>query len=994
MNRNAFLHCILVCGLMQANMSPLRAQDAAANPPALRSIGEIHKLPADQLSNRVPVDMECVVAFYSSDWPILFLHDGVVGMYAGGPNSLSIRTGDTVRVRGVVGPGRFVVDYTLEPSDNGVALPAPKRTEFQRLHDGLEDSQYVGITGQLVSVQTDTDHTVLEMNASGGGRFRALIPQALASTEQIKQMLGRQLALQGTAGVRLGDSAQVIGFQLWLGALSEITVLPQQSPNDIVPRTPISDLALVPQVRGAASFFRVHARVDYVISDHMVVVHDESGTLFVELKDTGSVKVGSSYEIGGVLDAGMVPPILRFAEPTGVIPPVEQEPDIITLSLSELVGGKLSGRVVSTRGEYVGGFSLGNDHGFLLRSENNLLPVFIHGGELEDISRGTDIHVTGVWVQQRSLIGFNIGSCALYTRLDGIVVGNQIPWTIVSVLAAAGLIAMVSFLWAVTLRRQVQVQTSRVLNEYASRRQMEERYANIFINAQVMVITATSEGTILAVNPASVRTIGRSESSLVESRLQDLVAPECRAEIDSLLATALRSTDCSSRDVKVIGADGVTVSQEVSCWCTHEEGSTTIHSIWHDISHRLLVEEQKREFEHGMVYAQKMESLGVLAGGIAHDFNNLLTVIQGNASLLRDSDSLHSSSQESLGYIEMAAGRAAELTQQMLAYAGRGRFDVRALNLSQLIQDIGSLLSASVAKSTHLKFDLQEDLPTVMADATQLRQIVMNLVLNASESLNGAPGEVIIRTSVVECRAEDLEECIVSFASEPGAFVLLQVIDTGMGMSPQTIERMFDPFYSTKFSGRGLGLSTVLGIVRGHKGSIRVDAAQAIGTRFDVLLPASDETLQRISRPMLQGPLEVGHGSVLVVDDEECVLNFVCRTLQMAGLKATGVTRATDAIEHFSKDAPAYDCVITDLTMPEMNGDELSQRLLEIRPDIRIILCSGFNANEFGSDRPALAIAAFLKKPFNGRELVDLTLSLIAESRAVNLPSGPIASAF
>lgn len=306
---------------------------------------------------------------------------------------------------------------------------------------------------------------------------------------------------------------------------------------------------------------------------------------------------------------------------------------------------------------------------------------------------------------------------------------------------------------------------------------------------------------------------------------------------------------------------------------------------------------------------------------------------------------------------------------------------------------MSSLLSASIPKTTHLVFDLAEDLPAINADATQLRQVIMNLVLNGSESLNGQTGFVRISTSVVYLNAGDPCDCVVSFSESGSAFVQLQVSDTGSGMDTVTIEKMFDPFFSTKFSGRGLGLSTVLGIVRSHKGSIRVSASQGQGTRFDILLPIST-TQPEVTEPLNDTPelVERGQGRVLVVDDELSVLNLMCRTLELAGLVAVGISDPIEALQMITESPLSFDCVITDMTMPRLSGDELAHRIRDQHPDLPIILCSGFNFNPSDTEDPLSAVTAFLKKPFSNGQLVDLTLQLIALRDASFELSGPAAS--
>ncbi len=891
---------------------------------------------------------------------------------------LNVKNGDRIRVRGVVGPHRYIIDYTVEPSDNQVQLPPSTPSSFRRLQDGHEDSQFVQISGQLVSVQIDTNHVVLEMNAVGGGRFRALIHQSLVTTSELKPLLGRQFQLDGIAGARVDSNGQLSGFQIWIANRSHMQMVQHEGTDERVGYSKISELHKNSLTYEGSGFFRVHAKVAYQISSNMILVYDETGTLFVELRESSRPEEGTCLDIGGVLDAGVIPPILRLAEYSTDCEEVVAKPAVLVKPVSELVNGEMSGQIVAISGEYVGSFSTDKEQGFLLQADKHLLPVFIDNGKMDEIVNGTRIEATGVWVQQKSLAGFNIGSNALYSRRDSISVGSQFPWRLVATLSFAGIIAVISVLWAVTLRQQVKHQTRRVLDAHSRQRQLEERYADIFINAKVMVVTSDAEGKIIAANPATLRITGRDESQLIGSDIRLLGGPQAVDSLTELFESSLNSTERSLSEVQVNSVSGDLIPLEVICWRSHDENGTTVHTIWHDISRRLQLENDRRELEQEMVYAQKMESLGVLAGGIAHDFNNLLTVILGNVSLIQHASESGNPDPQCLNHIEIAAMRAAELTQQMLAYAGRGTFQVCHLSLSNLANEMSSLLAASIPKTTHLVFDLAEDLPAIKADATQLRQVIMNLVLNGSESLNGQTGFVRISTSVVQLSADDLCDCVVSFSEPDSAFVQLQVSDNGSGMDTVTIEKMFDPFFSTKFSGRGLGLSTVLGIVRSHKGSIRVSASPSQGTRFDILLPISPQPEATESDNDAPELIERGQGRVLVVDDELSVLNLMCRTLELAGLIPVGISDPVEALQVITDGPLSFDCVITDMTMPALSGDELARRIRDLHPELPIILCSGFNFSQPDSEDALSAVTAFLKKPFSNGQLVDLTVQFIA----------------
>jgi PAS domain S-box-containing protein len=262
-------------------------------------------------------------------------------------------------------------------------------------------------------------------------------------------------------------------------------------------------------------------------------------------------------------------------------------------------------------------------------------------------------------------------------------------------------------------------------------------------------------------------------------------------------------------------------------------------AAWRDVTERKRAEQERRELEAQIQHAQKLESLGVLAGGIAHDFNNLLAVIIGNADLaLRDLSDV-SPARPSIDEIKTAGMRATKLTNQMLAYSGRGRFAVTALNLNELVEEMGRLLEVSISKKISLYYDLAAELPTVEADVAQMQQLVMNLITNASEAIGDDAGAVVVRTGVIEADPAYLSATYLGKDLPPGPYVYLEVADTGCGMDADAQSKIFDPFYTSKFTGRGLGLSAVLGIMRGHRGAIRIDSKVGEGTTFRLLLPCS-----------------------------------------------------------------------------------------------------------------------------------------------------------
>jgi PAS domain S-box-containing protein len=379
---------------------------------------------------------------------------------------------------------------------------------------------------------------------------------------------------------------------------------------------------------------------------------------------------------------------------------------------------------------------------------------------------------------------------------------------------------------------------------------------------------------------------------------------------------------------------------------------------------------ERRQMEEQLRHRAKLESLGVLAGGVAHDFNNLLTGILGNASLALDSTPAHHPSRLLLEEVMRASERAADLTRQLLAYAGKGRFVMRVVDLSGLVREISGLVQTSIPKPVQLRLQLAEDLPGIEADAGQLQQIVMNLVINGAEAIGPDGGTVLVRTGT---QAVD-EQYIRAIAGagdqlRPGPYVMLEVHDTGSGMSPETLAKIFDPFFTTKFTGRGLGLSAVQGIVRAHRGALKVYSQPGQGTTFKVLFPASAHVPTPVVAPA--GGDLTGHGTVLVVDDEDIVRQTARHTLERYGYKTIAARHGAEALEVYRRSPDRISLVLLDLTMPVMSGEQTLREMQTIRPAVRVLLTSGYNEVEAVQRFAGKGLAGFIQKPYTSIALAE-----------------------
>jgi len=397
--------------------------------------------------------------------------------------------------------------------------------------------------------------------------------------------------------------------------------------------------------------------------------------------------------------------------------------------------------------------------------------------------------------------------------------------------------------------------------------------------------------------------------------------------------------------------------------------SDSVLVLCRDVTARKQAELEQRYLEAQMKHVQKLESLGVLAGGIAHDFNNILMAITGNIFLARKSLEENISPTEQLDEMELAARRASDLAGQMLAYSGRGEFMIKAVRLNLVAEEISGILAATVSKKARIVYSLDPELPLIMADSTQVRQVIMNLLTNASEALEDKPGEIVISTGVMHCDEEYIRTLNRTEELRPGAYAWIQVDDTGKGMDDNVRSRIFDPFFTTKFTGRGLGLSAVLGIMSSHGGALSIQSAPGKGSSFRALFPVSDSGPEEETAPVQKRSHWKASGTVLFVDDEPVIRSVAEAILTSMGFSVITASDGLDGLKRYKENPGIVSLVILDLTMPNMDGDEVFRKIRELSDSVPVLVSSGYNENEILTRFSDCPPDGFLKKPYSALEL-------------------------
>ena len=496
-------------------------------------------------------------------------------------------------------------------------------------------------------------------------------------------------------------------------------------------------------------------------------------------------------------------------------------------------------------------------------------------------------------------------------------------------------------------------------------------------NSFDVIFTLDASGNFVFVSPAWQRHFGYPASEVMGKSFALFVHPDDVQPCFAYLSQVINSGRGGTSPVyRVKSADGLLRSFVANGMLyTDTKGQLLFIGVGHDVSAQLQEEQDRLEFERQLLHTQKLESLGVLAGGIAHDFNNLLQIILGNIELAALKMASDIASLKLLEQATLAANKAAELTNRLLAYSGKGFFVITPVNLNELVSENTTILRTAVPRTVSMDLQLSVGIPVINGDAAQIQQVVMNLITNAAEAIEGRPGRIRLTTGLQNCDRAFLSGSRLEEKPEPGLFVFLEVNDNGSGMREEIQTRIFDPFFTTKFTGRGLGMSAVLGIIKAHSGALFLDSAPNRGTSIRVLFPAAEKVEKPPWSKMEGGEVPFAartstlSGTVLVVDDDKSVIRVCATMVKLIGLTVITSSDGADAVRTFRKRCDEIDLVLMDLTMPNMDGVAAMHELRCIKPDIRVILSSGFNEQDHDERINDQNPAGFIRKPYSLKNL-------------------------
>ncbi|MEM9775944.1 MAG: PAS domain S-box protein [Chloroflexota bacterium] len=514
---------------------------------------------------------------------------------------------------------------------------------------------------------------------------------------------------------------------------------------------------------------------------------------------------------------------------------------------------------------------------------------------------------------------------------------------------------------------------------YTEVKTQEQQLQRVFDFSPIGVIICALDGTFIDTNPAFQKTIGYTNDELREMKFKDITHPE---EVENNLSWTRRLVEGEiseySFEKRYIHKNGSFINAYLKVSIMPTRTSEPDQLIAQVLDFTNLKKAESALMEH-----QKLESIGVLAGGIAHDFNNLLVAMKAQSSLALLKLPPNSPAHQHIEKANHAADSAAQLTSQLLAYSGQGQFKIEQTDLNDEVEQNSQLLTVAIPKNVEISSHLEEDLPKIMVDQSQLQQILMNLIINGAEAMNGNAGHITITTTQTLLDSDTLNSaCFILTPPAPGSFVEISIADDGMGMSTETLAKIFDPFFTTKFTGRGLGLAAVLGIVRSHNGGLIVDSKHGQGTKFSIFFPvaANQSEASKVEKTVAmqnQDTPETGHtvfdqaSAILLIDDDKLVREAMTDLFELEDIPLLCAADGKAGIEVFKKHASQISLILLDLSMPGISSEDTFTELRRLESNVPIVLCSGYSeskVNKFFADKDH---SGFVAKPFNIKDLIQ-----------------------
>jgi len=571
-----------------------------------------------------------------------------------------------------------------------------------------------------------------------------------------------------------------------------------------------------------------------------------------------------------------------------------------------------------------------------------------------------------------AVLSLSLGGLFLWFDVNGMLHHVDPPSPVFILVLLAVFLAMQFFYVLIPVRlmdkalSESQEKGIKLQHTITELKKSEKQFRDLFNSISDLIYTQDMEGYFITVNSAMKQLFGYELEEFIGHRASEFMEPEVQSGFASRYLGVIKKQGHHGGIACYFKKNKKEIYIEYqSSLVKPDDAEPYISGIGRDVTEKILSEEKVKKLQEQVTQAQKMESIGTLAGGIAHDFNNLLGIIVGNTELALDDVPEWNPAHTNLEEIKIASLRATNIVRQLLSFSRKTEQKLQPIEIAMVIKDSLKFLRSTIPTTINIEQDIQITNETILADPTQINQIIMNLCINASHAMEQTGGDLTVTVAKVildDNSAKDYPDL------KSGDHVKIMVSDTGPGIDPKIIDQIFDPYFTTKEVGKGsgMGLAVVQGIVKNHNGTITVDSRQGKGSKFIILFPltsgkpiAETQTTQDIPR---------GNETILFVDDEISITKMVKRMFERLGYKVETATTPQDALERFSLNPDHFDLVITDMTMPQMTGVKLSEKLMDIRKDIPIIVCTGHSALVDEKKAKELGLAAYIMKPIDMQE--------------------------
>jgi PAS domain S-box-containing protein len=945
--------------------------------PTLTRIQQIRDLSIQDADRGYPVRIRGVLTYHNPQLSMTFIQNtsGAIYLLMQDP-VFGLEEGSEYEVEGFSAPGDYapiIVKPRLRLLGKASLPPAVDLT-IDQLSSGQYDCMRVRVQGIVHEVRRVGNRWRLEIYSDGKG-IEAWLPNE-ASAAQINALQDAKILVEGICSIQIGDLGNITGFRLNVASMRNIQMKePARADPFSAPLRSIRDVLRFANRQEAGHRVRIQGVLLHQQPGKALYIRDETGCLPIAVDHIVPVNASDLLTISGYVLPGDFAPLMDHAliKRLRSSPPPEARP----LPEGYAPTRSFHGDLVKVRAKLVDHWNSWDGQRFLLQHLSDagttfeaLLENIPDQAGTPEIRNGSEMELTGIYqLQSRQGQPYRF-MLLLRTPEDMRIIKSAPWWTLKHTYWAIGALffAIVSAMaWIAMLRKRVRKQTSIIRRQIETEASLEKKYRELFEGSNDIVFACDRAGRIRSINPAGMRALGYDIPDLMQMDPTKLVDPSSLPKIRKWIEQKLKTVETPHLECNLVAKDGHLIPVEINAEILYANGQPAgAQGIARDVTERKQAEETLRRSEEKLRQGQKLESIGKLAGGIAHDFNNILSAILGYAELSLEDVPPNHPVRSNLDQILMAGRRARDVVQQILAFSRKLDQERRPIHLQTTVEEVLKLLRATLPSTIQIRTKLNSKCDPVMADPTQMHQVLLNLATNASHAMREKGGLLEIELEPFELNGNSAGH---PPELAPGRYTLLSVRDSGPGIEPEILKRIFEPYFTTKSAGQGsgLGLAVVHGILRSHGGAITVESKPGQGASFHAYLPCCEEKPAVV--PERTAEIVKGQGNILLVDDEESIVGLGRRSLEKMGYSVTGETNSVRALELFAQNPDHFDLVLTDQTMPHLTGISLAQEVWKLRPELPIIIASGYSELITSEKAASLGFKALLNKPYTLSEL-------------------------